>query len=229
MRILAIGDIHGCLRAFDTLLEMVDPQPDDLLITLGDYVDRGPDSKGVLDRLLELQDRCRLVTLTGNHEFMMLDAREGRDGFKSWCACGGREALDSYGPFLDWETFAARVPDRHWRFVRECKPFHETAGHFFVHANAHPSVELTAQTHEALFWEQIDPAWSRPHISGKVMVCGHTQQRSGRPLDLGHAVCIDTGAHAGGWLTCLDVESAVYWQANQRGQTRLGNLGSRSR
>jgi len=72
-----------------------------------------------------------------------------------------------------------------------------------------------------LYWEQFnDP----PHESGKIMVCGHTPQRSGRPRDIGHAVCIDTGAHAGGWLTCLDVMSGTYWQANQQGQTRTGIL-----
>jgi serine/threonine protein phosphatase 1 len=64
-----------------------------------------------------------------------------------------------------------------------------------------------------------------PHESGKIMVCGHTSQKSGEPLDYGHAVCIDTWAHGGGWLTCLDVSSRQYWQANQQGQVRVGRLG----
>ena len=62
------------------------------------------------------------------------------------------------------------------------------------------------------------------HCSGKVMVCGHSEVRSGVPLNLGHAVCIDTRAYAGGWLTCLDVESGHYWQANERGGVREGEL-----
>jgi serine/threonine protein phosphatase 1 len=83
MRTLAIGDIHGCLRAFDLLLELVQPEPKDLLVTLGDYVDRGPDSKGVLDRLIDLKTRCRHIPLIGNHDLMMLAAREDLDHFRS--------------------------------------------------------------------------------------------------------------------------------------------------
>src|SRR5580704_11284012 len=75
MRILAIGDIHGCSGALDVLLKAVQPQPDDLLITLGDYVDRGPDSAGVVQRLLQLRETRRVVSLRGNHELMMLAAR----------------------------------------------------------------------------------------------------------------------------------------------------------
>ena len=79
MRILAIGDIHGCSRAFDTLIDAVSPEPDDQIITLGDYVDRGPDSRGVLDRLVALHDGGRLIALRGNHDAMMLEARRRTD------------------------------------------------------------------------------------------------------------------------------------------------------
>ena len=72
MRILAIGDIHGCSIAFDTLIASVQPQPNDKIITLGDYVDRGPDSKGVIDRLIALHETGQLTALRGNHELMML-------------------------------------------------------------------------------------------------------------------------------------------------------------
>src|SRR5436305_15152730 len=96
MRTLAIGDIHGCSRALDALLAAVAPRPDDQLITLGDYVDRGPDSRGVLDRLLALHATGRLVALRGNHDYMMLQARAGVDRFM-WLAFGGRPTLESYG------------------------------------------------------------------------------------------------------------------------------------
>lgn len=76
MRHLAIGDIHGCSRALDALLAVVKPRPDDLLITLGDYVNRGPDSRGVVERLVSLHRAGHLIALTGNHEQMMLEARD---------------------------------------------------------------------------------------------------------------------------------------------------------
>ena len=83
-RIIAIGDIHGCSTALDAILRLVEPGPEDTVVTLGDYIDRGPDSKGVLDLLLRLKSRCHLVPLMGNHEEIMLDARQSRSGFEFW-------------------------------------------------------------------------------------------------------------------------------------------------
>ena len=111
-RILAIGDIHGCLTALDTLLGFVQPTPDDQLIFLGDYIDRGPDSKGVLDRLIELKQTRQIVCLRGNHEVMMLAGREGRDDFRFWMSFGGMEALGSYaepGAGVSLETFRMNI------------------------------------------------------------------------------------------------------------------------
>src|SRR5207248_827492 len=96
MRILAIGDIHGCLTALDALLERVAPRPEDLLVALGDYVDRGPNSCGVLDRMIALHATGRLIALRGNHDVMMLGARAG-DEFGAWLSCGGKQTLASYG------------------------------------------------------------------------------------------------------------------------------------
>src|SRR5438128_342790 len=73
-RTIAVGDVHGCKAALDALLAAIEPEPADTLVTLGDYVDRGPDSRGVLDRLIGLAGRCRLVPLMGNHEEALLDA-----------------------------------------------------------------------------------------------------------------------------------------------------------
>ena len=98
MRTLAIGDIHGCLTALTTLLDFVAPAADDRLIALGDYVDRGPDSRGVLDLLIALHARGRLVALRGNHDEMMLEARAGpTENHSMWLACGGLHTLQSYG------------------------------------------------------------------------------------------------------------------------------------
>lgn len=230
MRTLAIGDVHGCLRALDALLDEVDPQPDDLLVTLGDYVDRGPDSKGVLDRLLALAARCRCLPLKGNHDLMMLQGREDPEHFSDWLKSGGKQTLASYQANEDWQTFAEAIPARHWRFLGDdCVPYHETDTHFFVHASVSPDLPLAEQPASMLYWETLVAGTWRPHESGKTMVCGHSLQRSGRPLVLDRAICIDTWVYGDGWLTCLDVDLEVYWQANERGQTRMGNLQFRPR
>lgn len=225
MRTLAIGDIHGCSRALDALLEFVDPQLGDTVVTLGDYVDRGPDSKGVLDRLITLRDRCRHVPLKGNHDLMMLDSLNAPECFAKWLPSGGSQTLASYQGPEDWRSLTEVVPAEHWRYLQtDCLPYFETDTHLFVHANVDPDRPLAEQTDDWLYWEKLGGSWWKPHGSGKTMVCGHTAQRSGRPLVLDRAVCIDTWAYGDGWLTCLDVEQELYWQANERGQTRLGNL-----
>lgn len=235
MRLLAIGDIHGCLRAFQTLLDVVAPDPNDAIITLGDYVDRGPDSRGVLDCLLGLHDTGQLVPLRGNHDVMMLEARDGRD--LGWLDVGGKQTLRSYGIaeeaiarlvegagwFGDPDELLANVPARHWKFLEEdCLPYYETEKHIFVHANLYPDLRLAEQPAYMLYWERL----SEPcvHVSGKTMICGHTRQKNGLPLDWETTICIDTNVYDGGWLTCLDVLSGRVWQANELGKTRTGWL-----
>jgi serine/threonine protein phosphatase 1 len=220
MRILAIGDIHGCSEALRTLLDRVEPGPDDWIVTLGDYVDRGPDSYGVIEQLLALHRTGRLIALRGNHEEMMLQARYRRDWFKEWWDCGGKQALQSYSPLSD-EGKIVDVPDEHWHFLKEvCVEWHETDTHIFVHANAYPEIAMDEQPGSMLRWESISREQSVPHYSGKILVCGHTQQRSGLPLNLGHAVCIDTWAYGNGWLTCLDTTTGRIWQSNEAGRVR---------
>lgn len=213
MRVLAIGDIHGCFRSLQLLEKAVAIEPDDLLITLGDYVDRGPDSHAVLDWLIERDRVGRLIPLIGNHEKMMQAARHGGSYLKDWLKCGGSAALRSYGS----DSLDA-IPKKHWQFLDRCRLYYQRKTHFFVHANALPEHDLDDQPEYALVWESLkDP---RPHRSGRVMVCGHTPQRSGKPLHLGHTICIDTCAHGGGWLTCLEVTSGKCWQTNEQGETR---------
>src|SRR6516165_496351 len=97
-RNIAIGDIHGCSAALDALIEAIRPQPEDCIVTLGDYVNRGPDSRGVIERLIELKDRCRLVPLLGNHDQMLLDVRSGKYPIYWLFDMRGTTTLDSYGP-----------------------------------------------------------------------------------------------------------------------------------
>ena len=136
-----------------------------------------------------------------------------------------RPRSPSYGRLVRTGTLGD-VPESHWNFLGRARMpvYFETRSHFFVHANAYPDVPLNEQPDYMLYWERFDdPA---PHESGKVMICGHTPQKSGVPKSIGHAVCIDTHAHAGGWLTCLDVNSGQYWQANEQSKTRTGFLES---
>src|SRR5262249_36875096 len=147
-----------------------------VIIALGDYVDRGPDSCGVVEEMLALQARGQLVALRGNHDFMMLEARKGGDYLREWLYCGGRAALASYGdPHADGRLDLG--PQRHWQFLEGCLDWYETDTHFFDHANVDPDLPLEEQPLYLLHWEALYEA--RPHLSGKVMVCGHTKQRGG--------------------------------------------------
>lgn len=223
MRTLAVGDIHGCSAALDALLAGVQPTPDDLLVFLGDYVDRGPDSKGVIDRLLALHQTHRVVCLRGNHELMMLEARRNSSELRNWLSVGGAQTMSSYVPAGGWRASFDNIPPEHWEFLEKgLFDFFETETHIFVHANLEPGTPLAEQSDLYLFWEFMNVPVR--HESGKVVVCGHSSQRSGLPKAWPTTYCLDTGAYAGGWLTCLDVHSQKYWQANLRGETRTGHL-----
>lgn len=216
-RLLAIGDVHGCSRALDALLGIVAPTPDDTLIFLGDYIDRGPDSRGVLDRLSAMTDGESCVALRGNHDEWMLRARQDKRWFRSWLGVGGIETLESYGAasFDD-------VPAAHWDFLENTLHGYEAEPFLFAHGSLRGDLPLEAQDEEWLLWKRVGEA--KPHFSGMTLVCGHTIQKNGVPLHLGHAICIDTGACAGGWLSCLSCEDLYLWQANQEGDTRHGRL-----
>lgn len=222
MRLLAIGDVHGCFQALLQVARAARVTSEDTLVTLGDYVDRGPNSYAVLDWLITRSKTGGLVPLRGNHEIMMLRARADSSKVGEWLENGGDAALASYSPFDDSGTLAD-VPDEHWEFLEiSCRDWYEADSHFFVHANAYPELPLNEQPEFMLFWEQFhDPP---RHQSGKIMVCGHTPQRSGKPSNVGHAVCIDTCVYDGGWLTCLEVATGRYWQANEAGECREGFL-----
>ena len=140
-RTLAIGDIHGCLAPLKLLWEIVDPQPEDRIIFMGDYVDRGPDSKGVIDFLISLQPDFDITFLSGNHEEKFFLSHIDSTDLAHWLdAWGGGATLESYGPggFDD-------VPDSHWEFLRKNHSYLETDTHIFVHANLEADVPLGQQ------------------------------------------------------------------------------------
>jgi serine/threonine protein phosphatase 1 len=219
-RTFAIGDIHGCPRALDALVDQIQPTADDIMVPLGDYVDRGDDSKAVLDRLLELATRCQLQPLLGNHELMLLSALDSAEGLRFWLQCGGAATVESYGGDL------YNISDAHLSFIRSCHRFFETDDHIFVHANYDPKLPLDLQPDRLLFWEHLMlfdhgmhtiPA---RHSTGKVAVVGHTPQENGEILDLGDVICIDTYCFGGGWLTALEVATGQIIQADREGNLR---------
>jgi serine/threonine protein phosphatase 1 len=221
MRTLAIGDIHGCYVALTRLLELVEPRADDTIIFLGDYIDRGPASSAVVELLVNWAAKSKAIFLRGNHEVMILAARKDDLKAISWQNCGGFEALVSYDAAND-SNWTVKIPKSHWEFFIRTAPYWETETHIFVHACLDPEANMDDQPDWWLFWEHVNRL--KPHKSGKRIICGHSTQPSGDILDLGFAVCIDTGATTGGWLTCLDVTSGRWWQANEKRESRDGAI-----
>ncbi len=223
-RTIAIGDIHGNLLALKAVVDAIDPGPEDRLVPLGDYINQGPDSRGVLDLMLALSTRCVLIPLLGNHEEMLIAATRSTSAMKEWLYCGGKQMLASYGVSggTDYQhrSLESIIPEEHWQFIVNCLPFYETETHVFAHANYLPDLPMEQQPIEALRWQFVNPKTARPHCSGKVVIVGHAAQRSGEILDLGFLKCIDTGCEQGKWLTGLDVSTGQVWQANKRGELR---------
>ncbi|MBE7496747.1 MAG: serine/threonine protein phosphatase [Verrucomicrobiaceae bacterium] len=221
MRTLVIGDIHGCSTALDALLERLAPGPDDTLVTLGDYVDRGPDSRGVIERLLQLEKSTQLVPILGNHEILMIDACEHQIDFEAWCAIGGRTTMESYAGAVrpDWGS----VPAAHWEFIeKRCRRWFESDTHIFAHAGVNAALPLADQGDDWLFWRRFDDVHA--HFSGKTVICGHTAQKSGIPGIKPGIICIDTWAYGEGWLTGFDTAAQIFIQTSQRGELRTLSL-----
>ena len=218
-RTLAIGDIHGCRDQLAALVAALELSSRDHLILLGDYVDRGTDVAGVIEFILGLFQSCHVSAIKGNHEELMLAARNSRGEYLEWLASGGVATLRSYRS--EALTLDA-VPPSHWCFLESLKDYVETPSHIFVHACVDHDIPMHEQSADALRWRRFPSLL--PHDSGKVVVCGHTPQKSGEPCNKGYAVCIDTNACRGGPLTCLHVETGEIWQADQYGDVSRGWL-----
>ena len=219
-RLFAVGDVHGCDVALETLLTALDLHVDDTVVQLGDLCDRGPDTARVLDLLIGLDEDLDLRVLLGNHDEMMLGAL-GRPGFRSagrsWLGFGGAETLESYGGSPD------DVPPEHVRFLEAADRCVELGDQIFVHAKFDPSVPAAEQTGDTLRWDKLNYR-EPPPPDGRRVVCGHTAQASGEPRVWPGWCCIDTKVYApDGWLTGLQIVGGgedQIWQANQRGELR---------
>lgn len=215
-RLIAIGDVHGCVHALDALLDSIAPTPSDQLVFLGDLIDQGRETAAVLDRMIELKQRCRVVLIQGNHEEMLSRVTESERALRYWEDCGGVSTLNSY----HFGGGIEHIPTAHWRLLSECVPYYETDSYIFTHANYRPDVPMNQQEPYQLRWALFEPSEMRPHISGKTVVVGHTEQKNCEILDLGFAICIDTGCWRYGWLTALELNSRTIWQASRWGVLR---------
>lgn len=205
-RTFVIGDIHGCKSSLLALLEQINPdQQHDFVIILGDFINRGPDSRGTIDLILELRKVYRnFIVLRGNHEQMFLDYLNGRDQ-QLFLRVGGREMLASYGIAQSFGNnfaydSATWLPPSHRSLLVDLPSCYENEHGIYVHAGLQPGVHLTQQSQEWLLWARQDFIDSN-HDFGKPVIFGHTPFSS--PLVTPYKIGIDTGAVYGGSLTCL--------------------------
>lgn len=209
-RLIAIGDIHGHAKALKGVLDQIQPTPNDTIVTLGDCVNRGPESREVLNLLIELQQICQLVSILGNHDDMMIAGRDDGSAFVQWMALGGKPTLRSYGQ----ELSNTNVPDSHWELLNSFVPFYETEDFIFTHANYCWYWDMKEQPGRLLRWCSLVDEIPEPHISGKTVILGHTP---GQVRDAGHYCCIDTGCGFGGILTAMEVHTGRLWHATESG------------
>ncbi len=192
----AIGDIHGCMDKLRRLVKRCQSDAGDQIkfVFLGDYIDRGPDSRAVVEYVIELQSRMtQVVCLLGNHEGLALAALHGSLDEAQWLFNGGGATLRSYGI-----TAAAEMPDEHIAWMKSLPTHHDDGRRFFVHAGVNPSRPLDAQDANDLIWIR-EPFLSDNKNYGRLIVHGHTPVRAVevRPNRLN----IDTAAVLGGPLT----------------------------
>ncbi len=204
MGLIAIGDVHGCANTLRALLDQLDPGSEDHYVFVGDYVDRGADSKGVVDTLFRLRELARCTFLRGNHEALMLDYID-RGEFELWRMNGGIETLNSYRS----SDGIIQIPERHIQFIRDTALYYDDGDFFFVHAGLRPDLtiaENVRRNDENVF------LWERHHLDArdvkweKTVVCGHTPHST--PINHEKLILIDTGCvysghHGMGKLTAV--------------------------
>ncbi len=203
-RIFVIGDIHGCLDKAQGLVNKIPIKWDrDILVLLGDYVDRGDDPAGVIQFLIELSSLHpdRVKCLKGNHEVMFLDFLNEGALTQAFLSFGGKTTLSSYGIDVgQLKEAKSLIPRSHLDFLKSLRTSFETEKYFMVHAGLKPGVPIHEQKEEDMLWIRhkfinSDFDW------GKRIIFGHTPVDT--PLIQANKIGIDTGAVYGGRLTCL--------------------------
>lgn len=196
-----IGDVHGCNASLELLLQQVQRRAD-TLVFLGDYIDRGPQSKQVVTTILELQKKHpRVITLMGNHEFLLLQHLAGEDS-AVFLQAGGRQTLASYDidPTMEPREATRRLPPEHLAFFRSLPLLWQDQHAIYVHAGLQPGRHLSQQTSQWCLWAR-DQFVRSNYDFGKPVVFGHTI--FDQPHLTANKIGIDTGAVYGGKLTAL--------------------------
>jgi serine/threonine protein phosphatase 1 len=203
MDIYAIGDIHGCLGHLMQLLDKIQPDLEkDILLFIGDYIDRGPESRQVVDYVIRLQQhypREQIICLKGNHEAMFLDFLAGRNR-EMFLLNGGLKTLRDYGGKRWGSGNELLLPPEHEKFYQDLRLYYETPDYIFVHGGLKPGVPLGEQVEEDLLWIRGEFIASMEDF-GRLVVFGHTPFK--QPLVMPNKIGIDTGAVYGNLLTCL--------------------------
>lgn len=220
-RLYVIGDIHGRSDLLDRMVGEIAndltarPIAASLVVTVGDYVDRGPDSRGVIERLLRNPFPTRLIALKGNHELLLEGFLLDPQVADHWRRYGGLETLQSYGvPVGDVMrgkeypaaalALAHAIPAEHFDFLGSLRTSLTVGNYFICHAGVRPGVPLDRQTEEDLLWIREPFLASRTDF-GKVIVHGHTPAE--QPELLPNRINVDTGAFMTGRLTCAALDA----------------------
>jgi serine/threonine protein phosphatase 1 len=222
-RTFAISDIHGCLKQFKALVDKLNLVCTDTLVLMGDYVDRGSDSKGVIDYILELKKTYNVVTLLGNHESMMRDTLRSVSPVQKknrryiWEMNGGIETLRSYGYTFQMFDDGVEFPDalnEHLDFIDGLSLYYETDTHIFTHATPWQLEPIDEHDEVDLIWRRpsvSDKDGTYEHVSGKKVLCGHTAQPEGCPSVMSDKLLmIDTGCFFTGVLTAVMITDVGY-------------------
>jgi serine/threonine protein phosphatase 1 len=198
MRTYAVGDIHGSLDKLKNLVKKCEADAGSALmcfVFVGDYIDRGPDSRGVIEFLMALREQTPVVTLMGNHEVLALEAIDDSLAVSNWVLQGGDKTLSSYGV-----ASVRDLPRKHVEWLRSLRLFYDDGRRLFVHAGVNPEKALDAQDDPDLLWIR-EPFLSDARDYGRLIVHGHTPQRSGKPDLRRNRLNLDTAAVFGHALT----------------------------
>jgi Calcineurin-like phosphoesterase len=217
-RRFVVGDVHGCLDELERLLDHLAPNGDDVICFLGDYLDRGPNPRGVVERLIRLRREVPgSLFLKGNHEDMFLAfmGHPGRHG-DAFLWNGGDATLASYDcEGVTGPDVAERLPPEHREFLTTLRTYAYLGTFLCVHAGVRPTRPLAAQSEEDLLWIREDFI-AQPHPFPYTVLFGHTPQREVF-VDLPYKVGLDTGLVYGNRLSCLEIDAQRIWQI-RRGQ-----------